>query len=77
MQLHSHVHKKEYSHGLVMASVAMLGSQRSRIRSAVELRADAQQKIATTESPSGPIGIRNRGLVIGATTKRFFDALEL
>lgn len=59
------------------ASVTMLGIERSRIRSAVELRADAPQKIITIKAPSGPIGTRNRDLVIGATAKRFFDVLEL
>ncbi|KAL2278106.1 hypothetical protein FJTKL_14927 [Diaporthe vaccinii] len=59
------------------ASVTMFGSGRSRTRSAVELRADAQQNIVTTEAPPGSIGTRNRYLAIGATTKRFVHALEL
>lgn len=69
MQIHGDFHKKGYSHDLMTASVAMLGRERSRVRSAVELRADAQQKIVTTKAPPRPIGTRNSGLVIFATAK--------
>lgn len=66
-----------HSHGLLMASLAMLGSRGSWIGPADELRAYAQQKVITDELSLRSVGTNHRSLTIGATTKRFFDPLEL
>lgn len=66
-----------HSHGLLMASLAMLGSRGSWIGPTGELRAYAQQEAVTDKLSLRSVGTNNGSLTMGATTKRFFDTLEL
>lgn len=54
----------------------MLGGQVGWIGPAGELRAYAKQEVVADESPLRSVGTNHGRLAIGATSKRFFDALE-